>query len=260
MGFKLFLTRLTFPCALLVTKLKDALYRPKPNYVALKNKHLGQRCFIVGTGPSLVLEDIDKLKGEYTFSMNSIFKCYDKTSWRPTYYGISDYRFYNIFRKQIDEPETLKDTTLIYSTFEVMYRNKKNKTAVPVYCSNTRNAISLMKDLTYKHIGLSKHLDRYVNNGSTVAFIMIQLAIYMGFKDIYLLGADCTYLGKDHSDLTPNSKKQKIGRNDGIKFIDVYSSLLPDLPEDVHIYNATRGGMLEVFPRVDLDEVLKVKK
>lgn len=260
MGIKLFFTRISFPFALIVTKIKDACYKPKPNYVALKNKHEGQRCFIVCTGPSLTLEDLNKLKGEYCFSMNSIFKSYDKTDWRPNYYGISDYRFYNLFKDKIDEPETLKNTTLIYSAYEVKYRNKNNPKAVPVYCSNTRRAISLMKDLTHKHIGLSKHLDRYVNNGSTVAFIMIQMAIYMGFKDIYLLGSDCTYLGKDHSDLTPNDKKQKVGRNDGIKFINVYSSIVNELPEGVHIYNATRGGMLEVFPRVDLDEVLKSKK
>ncbi len=259
MGAKLFFTRITFPFAAAVTWFKDLLYRPTKKYKALKDKHKGERCFIVCTGPSLTLEDVNKLKGEYTFSMNNIFKCYGQTDWRPTYYGLSDYRVYNRLKKQINDPETLKDSIFLYSQFEVMYHGRKNPKAVPIYCSNHRNCISLMKDLSYKHIGLSKDLDRYVNNGCTVAFILMQLAIYMGFKEIYMLGADCTYQGKAHSDLAPNSEKQKVGKNDGLKIIDIYSSMLKDIPKDVHFYNATRGGMLELFPRVDLDEVLKRK-
>lgn len=257
MTAKLFFTRLSFPFSLPFIALKDALYRPNKKYKALKNKHEGERCFIVCTGPSLTLEDVNKLKNEYTFSMNNIFKCYDKTDWRPTYYGVSDYRVYNRLKKQINDPNTLKESVFLYSTFEVMYHGRKNPQAVPVYCSNRRNAISLMKDLSYKHVGMSKKLDRYVNNGCTVAFILIQIAIYMGFKEIYMLGADCTYQGKAHSDLAPNSEKQKVGKNDGLKIIDIYSSLIKDIPEDVKIFNATRGGMLELFPRVDLDEILK---
>ena len=137
MNAKLFFTRITFPVALIVTKLKDALYRPDKRYVALKNKHEGQRCFIVCTGPSLTLDDVNKLKDEVCFSMNSIFKCYDKTEWRPKYYGISDYRVYRRVKKEVNNTETLKDSQFIYSSFEVMYNGRKNPKAVPVYCSNT---------------------------------------------------------------------------------------------------------------------------
>ncbi|MEH7386551.1 hypothetical protein V7147_14250, partial [Bacillus sp. JJ1521] len=54
----------------------------------IKNKHMGQRCFIIGTGPSLTIEDLEKLRNEMTFSMNSICLAFDETDWRPTYYGI----------------------------------------------------------------------------------------------------------------------------------------------------------------------------
>ena len=119
-----------------------------------------------------------------------------------------DYRVYNRLKKQINDPETLKDSIFLYSQFEVMYHGRKNPKAVPIYCSNHRNCISLMKDLSYKHIGLSKDLDRYVNNGCTVAFILMQLAIYMGFKEIYMLGADCTYQGL----MTVHTAKGKVIR------------------------------------------------
>lgn len=43
------------------------------NIKALKNKYLGQRCFIVCTGPSLKIEDLEKIRnhGDITFSCNN---------------------------------------------------------------------------------------------------------------------------------------------------------------------------------------------
>jgi hypothetical protein len=55
-----------------------------------KNKHVGQRCFIVCTGPSLTYEYLELLKGKITFSMNGIIKSFPRTDCRPTYYGIQD--------------------------------------------------------------------------------------------------------------------------------------------------------------------------
>ena len=63
-----------------------------PELRRFKNSHLGERCFIVGNGPSLKIEDLEKLyvNGEITFAFNMIYKIFDQTLWRPTYYGISD--------------------------------------------------------------------------------------------------------------------------------------------------------------------------
>ena len=39
----------------------------------LKDSHQGQRCFIMGNGPSLAKTDLSKLKNEFTFGMNRIY-------------------------------------------------------------------------------------------------------------------------------------------------------------------------------------------
>lgn len=57
----------------------------------LKNIHQGERCFIVGTGPSLSISDLEMLKGEVTFGTNRIYELYNQTNWRPTYYINQDY-------------------------------------------------------------------------------------------------------------------------------------------------------------------------
>ena len=62
------------------------------NLLKLKNKHIGESCFIVGLGPSLQVDKLNWLKdnGINSFSVNSVFMIYDKTDWRPTYYVVGD--------------------------------------------------------------------------------------------------------------------------------------------------------------------------
>lgn len=57
---------------------------------SVKDAYKGKRCFVIGTGPSLTKEDLELLKGEVTFASNRIFKIFNETDWRPTFYGIFD--------------------------------------------------------------------------------------------------------------------------------------------------------------------------
>ena len=69
---------------------------------SIKGIHKGQRCFIVANGPSLTSSDLNLLQEnkEITFGMNRIFKIFDDTKWRPTYYVCEDI---NIFNECVDE-------------------------------------------------------------------------------------------------------------------------------------------------------------
>jgi hypothetical protein len=55
-----------------------------------KNLHPGERCFIIGNGPSLTPEDLAKLKSEISFGSNKIYLAFDQTEWRPSYYVVED--------------------------------------------------------------------------------------------------------------------------------------------------------------------------
>ena len=52
-----------------------------------KNRYQGKRCFITCTGPSLTIGDLESLKNEYTFGMNSIALIHDQTDWKPDFFG-----------------------------------------------------------------------------------------------------------------------------------------------------------------------------
>lgn len=56
----------------------------------LKDSHKGERCFLIGNGPSLTGEDLHLLKDEYTFGTNMVYKIFDKTDWRPSFHCVSD--------------------------------------------------------------------------------------------------------------------------------------------------------------------------
>ena len=58
--------------------------------IGLKDIHKGGRGFIIGTGPSLQIEDLDLLKNEVTFACNKIYLAFNQTEWRPTYYSVLD--------------------------------------------------------------------------------------------------------------------------------------------------------------------------
>ena len=58
----------------------------------LRNIHAGKRCFIIGNGPSLRKEDLQKLyqRGEYTFACNSLINLFEELQFFPTYYFVQD--------------------------------------------------------------------------------------------------------------------------------------------------------------------------
>lgn len=53
-----------------------------------KDKHKNDICFILGNGPSLQVDDLERLQraGIVTFATNRIYNIFPNTSWRPTYY------------------------------------------------------------------------------------------------------------------------------------------------------------------------------
>ncbi|WP_088070511.1 6-hydroxymethylpterin diphosphokinase MptE-like protein [Gottfriedia luciferensis] len=220
----------------------------------IKNKHLGERCFIVATGPSLKIEDLDKLHGEITFSMNSICLAFDETDWRPTYYGIQDIGNYLEFE------ECIKNLDLECKFIgEPILKHTNVPNEFYIYPMNMLNHYWMHKEYNTK---FSDDAFAVVYDGYTITYSLIQIAVYMGFKEIYLLGTDCNYSSdlnhhfKNYSYFDPSYSVAGLKMIHAFKVAKEYAD-----SNNIKIYNATRGGMLEVFERVDLDTVVgKVNK
>lgn len=222
----------------------------------LKNKYENERCFIVCTGPSLNYEDLALLKNEYCFGMNSIIKVFDKTDWRPSFYGIQDIAVYDKIASQIFENS--KELELIFMSEGV----RKN-------CSDEFEQLVVFPVNPYGHeyniikprFKFSKNPTVNVYDGYSITYSLIQLACYMGFKEIVLLGCDSSY---------PKETEKQHFVSTG--HVDPYVSITVKFQQrafekakeyseknGISIINATRGGELEVFKRKSLEEVLGIE-
>lgn len=214
------------------------------------NLHLGEECFIIATGPSLTISDLELIKGYKSFSVNSIIKSFDKTSWRPDYYLVSDKIPFKAIKQSIDKKD-----------FEEIFLAKgigKLSEAVYFSLNNISRAKCQMTGNYIKKLYPSKNLKKTFNNAPSVIFSAIQLAVYMGFKKIYLLGQDCNYSSKNsHSNIASVQYSIKATQKEADNMIDVFSNFACFYKDkDIKIYNCTRGGNLEVFERLDLEKAI----
>lgn len=237
-------------------------------------KHDGKRCFIIGNGPSLKMEDLNRLKKEVTFASNAIYTLYESTDWRPTYYCATDPIF---CKEMMSEEENMK---ILMNGCEAAFTSilcegmlyKDNPDMERLYYMRVLDAIS---DDGYPLFSIN--CDKQVYKAATVTYAMLQLAVYMGFKEIYLLGMDFSYSVERHKDNTviknnvsnhmyEMEEEEKrfyelVKNRYGVNYIaDVDLQLagyqVTKRYADTHgikIFNATRGGKLEVFQRVDFD-------
>lgn len=223
-----------------------------------KDIHKGERCFLIGTGPSLTDEDVLKLRGEYTFAVNSFIHACKRLDFYPTYYGVIDYY-------EVDFNETLdNDKSTIFFTHRIemrknAYLNMKQKI-------NTHEFL-MMEPGNWNYF--SKHMPmkfcwditKSVGWGYTVIYSMYQIIAYMGFSEIYLLGMDCSYsIDKNNYEDHKTQEEREVEASWG----DVVNNYIKSHIEanrslkkrGISVYNATRGGRLEVFPRVKLDDII----
>lgn len=225
---------------------------------ALKGKYDGKRCFIICTGPSLTTEDLDKIRDEYTFGMNSICLLDDKTSFRPTFYGCNDLGVYKKLKTSIEQYCSNQIEVFVSDRIKRHGDIKKGWHVFP------ENVAYHTYDRWFKQnfwCKFSGDCYRTVYGMHSITHSLIQLAVYMGFKEIYLLGADCNFpKGKqihfqDYGvpDTTIDTARERniAGYKEVKKQMNQYGFT---------VFNATRGGALEVFERVNLDDLLKEDK
>lgn len=217
-----------------------------------KDKYYGKRCFIIGNGPSLLTEDVEQLSGEITFASHFIFKLFDKTNWRPTFYCVEDIELLENNVKDIMEFEN--DYCHGFFTGNCYENLPKN------FLRNKKNDFWLIDQADWKdYPDFSMCADKYIAEGYTVTYAIIQLAVYMGFSEIYLLGVDHFYeSGNSYSDAIGEMDIYNIPQTDRTTLSYIKARQVCE-QKGIKIMNATRGGHLEVFERVNFDQIIGEK-
>lgn len=221
---------------------------------ALKDKYRGERCFIIGNGPSLRKMDVSKLKDEYTFGMNRIYLAFEEWGFQTTFLAsvndlvieqcVDDFlaldmpRFFSWRSRKYFQPSTLNLPTFLYTT--------------------------------YAGAKFSKDVRHRVWEGATVTNVCLQLAYYMGFEQAILIGVDHSFTSKGEANKTITSDGDDPNHFDPRYFGKGFRWQLPDLDmseiayamaKDAYeqdgrqILDATIGGQLTIFDKVDYDNL-----
>ena len=232
--------------------------------LALKDSRKGEKCFVIGNGPSLTAEDLNRIQdsGIPSFAMNRVFKFFPQTKWRPTYYLSEDIL---LLKDTIPDVEAIPSEITFIPVNLHWYENIDVKNARYFWMDYG----SELKET----FGLSLDCAHAVRCRGTVTTTCIQFALYMGFTEIYLLGIDHNY--SKSIDMNGNVVEDRSVRD---YFVDNYDADIKD--QVVHdmraptlafgdveqlsrrlgtfrVFNATRGGKLEVFERVSFEDAVK---
>jgi hypothetical protein len=222
---------------------------------ALKDAHRGQRCFIIGNGPSLRETDVSKLKGEYTFGMNRIYLAFEDWGFETSFLvSINDL----VVEQCVDDFLALKMPRFF------SWRSHKFFPDLPV------SQLPTFLHTTYTGPKFSPDVTGRVWEGATVTNVCLQLAFHMGFEQVILIGVDHSFAAKGKPNTTVVSEGDDQSHFDPRYFGKGFRWQLPDLDTSEQGYwmarqayeaagrevlDATIGGQLQVFPKVAYDSL-----
>lgn len=233
----------------------DPLVRTEANKLAqYRNAFVGRRCIIVGNGPSLASMDLSVLRGEITFGLNRIYLLFDKLGFSTSFLvSVNDYvvqqcasditaapcpKFFSLRHRHLVDPKR-PDTVLL--------RNAP----YPRFCTDPPS--------------------QGVWEGATVTNVAIQLAHFMGFNTVILIGVDHRFSSQGTPHALVVSEGPDTNHFDPTYFGKGWAWQLPDLVMSEESYrmaleqftrdgrtivDATVGGALEVFPKVEFNSYL----
>jgi hypothetical protein len=228
------------------------------NYFELvRDAHKGRRGFIIGNGPSLSMSDLSQLKNEVTIASNLIHLAFDRTQWRPTYLTV------------IDELVWTKMARVASSHYASVIIGTGLDPALSNCLSYVVRFLGHAPLITGE-MAFSADMSAGAYGGSTVTFTNLQLARHLGLNPVYLIGCDHYYnepaniqegvpigdTGNNHfspgyrqpGELVNPAPIRNMTRS--FEIAQEYCGMT-----DFRIYNATRGGYLEVFPRCSFDSL-----
>lgn len=165
----------------------------------LHNIHKGDKCFIIGTGPSLQSVPTDRLNTlstQYTFGVNYLMR-YTLIQFVPTFYCVDEWpdlqSVDELLRLRCPEIRTYHHSLPGVFPERFYSHSWKLNDAPPGWVYVQGDDTLDMQQGAFS--GLGDTLEPTASHGGSVVMFTLQLACWMGFDPIYLLGCDATREG-----------------------------------------------------------------
>lgn len=233
-----------WPAATLHPWRRDSIRR----LAELKDMHRGKRCFLIGNGPSLKQTDLSLLKDEFTLGQNRIYLAFPELGFSTSYYlSVNDL---------VVEQCASEIQSLAMPRF-VSWRARK-------WLTPQENLYFL--HTTYTGEKFATDIRERVWEGGTVTYTALQVAYFLGFQQVILIGVDHNYVTQGKPNETVVSQGDDPNHFHPGYFGKGFRWQLPDLLQWEEAYrlarrtyeadgreviDATVGGKLRVFNKVD---------
>jgi hypothetical protein len=218
-----------------------------------RDRFKGQRCFVVGNGPSLRQTDLSRLADEFTFGMNRIYLAFEDHAFKPScLVSVNDL----VLEQCHEEMQAL---------------------GLPKFLSwRARSHFEPGPDLMFLDTDYTPPADfsgdatGRLFEGFTVTYVCLQLAYFMGFSTAILIGVDHSFVTQGQANAVVTSEGDDPNHFAGNYFGKGFRWQLPDLEGSERAYqmakeayeadgrqilDATVGGRLAVFPKADYDSL-----
>ncbi len=216
----------------------------------LRDCHQGERCFIIGNGPSLQKTDLTRLRDEYTFGLNRIYLLFPQLGFSTTYLVTVNQL---VVEQCVDEILSVSSHKFLPWSLRKIIKSPLHTD--PIFFRGDRSGGGFTTDAC-----------RPLWQGATVTYIAMQLAYHMGFEHVILVGVDHSFItqGKPNTEIVSHGDDPNHFSTE--YFGKGFRWQLPDLEtseiayhmarrafeaDEREIVDATIGGKLTVFPKVD---------
>lgn len=219
---------------------------------AQEDSHKGERCFVIGNGPSLKHTDLSKLKNDFTIGMNRIFLAAEELGFLPDILVcVNDL----VVEQSVPEFQALQMPKFF------SWRARKWLSMDPwthfIYT-------------TYTSPKFATDVCGRVWEGATVTNVCLQLAYHMGFTEVILIGVDHSFATKGSPNTTIQSQGDDPNHFSAAYFGKGFRWQLPDLEtsemgyrmarkayeaDGRRVLDATIGGKLDIFEKVDYNSL-----
>lgn len=162
----------------------------------LRGTRKGQRCFVLGNGPSLASEDLSVLMDEAVFTVNNLKPGDLKGLPCAQYHVVADRRFFSV------DPSVEEDVEMFNTLREIFASPTSPICFVPTHVADSvrKHGFDACGNVRYicepyyftEFYTMCGDISGVIPRFSSVVQRAIIIAVYLGFSRIYLLGCDAT--------------------------------------------------------------------